>query len=403
MANTIRKIDFKEIDLSKIYKSSSDAINKSNNVRGIESIWSTGDLELSYNPETGVGIVSRDGTGIGFVNIEELKPLDAEGSILPPQDAANVVFDSEKYFENNTDNVNQQVKETNTEVIEQINNAGPVIAAQPLEQIARMSTETANNNSFEDNINSNSPQNTGFVNPFIPESLDQNFGVIEEPKLLDTSTADESLSNNSLTPDVPNTSENALSQNDVKLTDADVSPEIKAILDGKPAKKGFRINIGRILAFIFIIGFGIFCYCAYKLFIGINPPKIVSNIFRTFGNEYNEILSNNAAYKVLTNNEEVLFDGSIKVKSEKKDLSINIDGGVSKKSGMTAVDGLIKDYGNIVASPSFKTVNNSSFIKLTGDNYYRFIKEEMIDANKIVNAIDFKPALDKMADILEEK
>lgn len=151
MANNIRKIDVSQIDLSKIYKNSSDAANKTNNVNGNINIWNSGDLELSYNEETGVGLVTKNGTGIGFVNIADIKKVDdnsiVDDSVIPPQTSKSVVFDSEKYYRQKAENLEKRI--TNN-VSAQENNVDNSHIISPLERIAmeeKIAMKKANNTS----------------------------------------------------------------------------------------------------------------------------------------------------------------------------------------------------------------------------------------------------------------
>lgn len=67
----IRKIDKKDIDFTKIYGNSSDAMNQGDNTINVnEKYWGDND-ELTFNEET--GLISEGGVGLGFINPNDLK------------------------------------------------------------------------------------------------------------------------------------------------------------------------------------------------------------------------------------------------------------------------------------------------------------------------------------------
>ena len=71
---SIRKIQKSEIDFNKIHGTSASAMSKDDNtIKAIEKYWGdTGDLY--FDDET--GLITEDGVGLGFINAEDLIPIE---------------------------------------------------------------------------------------------------------------------------------------------------------------------------------------------------------------------------------------------------------------------------------------------------------------------------------------
>ena len=79
---SITPIKKEEIDFDKIYSTKADAINSTNNVKVQEIYWGdNGDLELNIDDETGVGMVTENGVGLGFVNKDSIIRIEETGAV----------------------------------------------------------------------------------------------------------------------------------------------------------------------------------------------------------------------------------------------------------------------------------------------------------------------------------
>lgn len=70
---SIQKIKKEDINFDQIYGTKSDAKNHQNNVKVNEVYWGdNGDLMLDFDETTGIGVVSENGVGLGFVNKDSI-------------------------------------------------------------------------------------------------------------------------------------------------------------------------------------------------------------------------------------------------------------------------------------------------------------------------------------------
>ena len=70
---SIQKIKKEDINFDQIYGTKNDAKNHQNNVKVNEVYWGdNGDLMLDFDEETGIGVVSENGVGLGFVNKDSI-------------------------------------------------------------------------------------------------------------------------------------------------------------------------------------------------------------------------------------------------------------------------------------------------------------------------------------------
>ena len=214
----------------------------------------------------------------------------------------------------------------------------------------------------------------------IPEILDSNYGVISEE------------------PAAPAVIPTPAASSEGDLPTADLDPEVKLALGEK-----IHVGVGKPVVFGILIVIGIIGFLVYRLFFSVNPGLAIANMLRKAGNQYNEILSSNEIYKMLDSKDEVIYEGTLSLKSEKEDLSLNLTGGISKESNVSSLDETIKDNGNVIAKKSIMTVNNSYFMKTNSDTYYRFIEDKPIDIDSYLSMYDFKPALDNIADVIEQE
>ena len=93
-SSQIRKIERSEINLDKVYTNKYDAANHTNSKVAIKNLWD-GNLEIKMTDDPNVGIVYRDGQGLGFIN---LKDADSIKNVTTTSNNRDVTFDSDEFL-----------------------------------------------------------------------------------------------------------------------------------------------------------------------------------------------------------------------------------------------------------------------------------------------------------------
>lgn len=129
----IRKIDKNEIDFSKIYSTSSDAINHGDNTVKVHDIYWGDNGELTFDEET--GLVSENGVGLGFINRDDLLAVNTTENIIP----------QERLSENNSYNIIEESSNGEGDVtVITFDDSAPEENVIPNEQIAQPVEEKTN-------------------------------------------------------------------------------------------------------------------------------------------------------------------------------------------------------------------------------------------------------------------
>ncbi len=257
----------------------------------------------------------------------------------------------------------------------------------------------------------------------IPDSLDQNYGVIGE---LDNPMGQQPLSTESTiaapapspTPEVPVAQpvtptvevapqptiaaeptvveQPAMAQPVTETVQpaAPVSNEAAIEKADNPGKKSPLKAIIISVVAIFVVGFIVLGFMIFRFF-SVDFVSEASNSIKQIANDYSTIISGIDAYKIINEADEWQYTATIKSNNNTAD----IEGGLSKDSNKFTIKSNMKLDDDTTANMSLIALNSSVFVRYVEDSYYyRFVQDEMIDLNNYISAIDLKPVLDSIAD-----
>ena len=378
-----------------------------------EDIPVVGDLspEKSENEENTDSLVSEPVT-------EEIIP-DQTGVIMDSV-TKDVPLQSEGQPEHNNleENANQDLP--NDLMTDSIDNQTPDLVSLMSSELQLSSPENTQNSPLEvENANSDQPMNQEVpteinqidqlssvqeITPMslnatagvIPDTLDQNYGVIGDDGTSVMPIIEPNVNQNENVKEAKKAKKEKKKKEKVKKEKPVKQPKN----EDEPGKSKILKFLIPVFAFVAIF-IGTIAFIAYRFFGAVDPVKTLAGKIREIGNEYNSIISNNELYKTITENKELAYSGKLSLNDSEKETVINLDGGLSKDTKKLSLSASINQSGEEDVNLAFVLLNGSAFIRLLKDSYfYRFPLENNIGLDDYMNLINLKPLFDTTSDVL---
>ena len=214
----------------------------------------------------------------------------------------------------------------------------------------------------------------------LPDSLDQNFGVIEDKTNSDEKPTE--VKNN--TPAEP--------KNKEKKPKKEKKPRAP-----KEKKEKKPVKVGLIILIAFVVLLGIFGFMGYKFFFSLNPVKEMTDILRTYGNEVDDFIKKDANYQLLKNNSGFDYSGTITENIDGENSLYKVEGYIDSSSNKLNIKVSDKDY-NVEGT----LLNNAAFLKIKESGYhYRLTSSNELDINGLVANLDLKKSFNNAANIID--